>query len=190
MEKFSSIEKDRDRKFDNPETAWKGNYISVVKLSNNYEAVREKDMAIVLPYLVERNSVILRYEVVPPYEAKYPTTEKFITIVSGGIEDGEDANATIRRELVEECGIKLDDSVNLEISKPLFVSKGNMATYSVCILPLMEHQYDIVRPTGDGSKNEALSNSIHVPVSSLSNIRCYDLITKYMLDKFLKDFTY
>ena len=113
---------------------------------NGYQAIQENDMVICIPYLVEQNSILLRYENIPVFELINPAIQKYITVMSTVIEKHESPEDALNRGLLTEYGLKLRD-FNPEIISPIFLNKGNTSRYHICILPLMNHNYEQIEPT-------------------------------------------
>lgn len=181
MEKFTKYQKNKEEI--KPELKYDG-YIKILKYKN-HEIVDESNMVIILPYLKEKESILLRIEPIPTYELSFPEvkTNKFITVISGTMEKGETPEKTIKRELYEEAGIVLSSVKNLNIEEPVSVSKGNKAKYYCCFLELSEGEYKQTIAPGDGTESEENSKTISVPIKDIDNLNTYDLITKYMLTK-------
>jgi 8-oxo-dGTP pyrophosphatase MutT (NUDIX family) len=182
MEKFTKYQKNNIEI--KPELKYDG-YIKILKFKD-YEIADETDMVIILPYLIEKEFILLRIEPIPTYELSFPEakTDKFITVISGTMEKGETPEKTIKRELYEEAGIVLSSVKNLNIEEPVAVSKGNKAKYYCCFLELNEGEYKQTIAPGDGSISEKNSKTISVPIKDIDNLNTYDLITRYMLTKF------
>jgi hypothetical protein len=160
-------------------------YLKLVDI-NGYHVAQEKDMLICIPYLVEKNSILLRYEEVPPYEFVNPGVDRYVVVMSESFQSGEMPEDVLKRGLREEYGIVLKDKVKPEILSPLFVSKGNTARYFICILPLMEHDYEQHRPDGDGSEFEMRAKNLIINIAELNNVIIYDMVTRYTVDLFKK----
>jgi 8-oxo-dGTP pyrophosphatase MutT (NUDIX family) len=181
MEKFTKIRIAKKPAKKRSETLYSDNYVKLISYED-WSMVVEKDLVIVLPYLIESNELILRYEYIPTY--KYVEGQEYhITMLSGGIEEGETSIEAAIRELEEEAGIVLKDEKKLQQLKPVFVSKVNCNKYHMFFLPLHERDYYQVSPTGDGSKAESKSTCIKINYKNIDTVNCSDLITEYMLLK-------
>jgi 8-oxo-dGTP pyrophosphatase MutT (NUDIX family) len=155
----------------------------------NYEdwtVIKESDFVVCIPYLIDSNQIILRHEYIPTFKM-VDGQEFHITILSGGIEQGETPERAILRELEEEAGIVVEPDYKVEFMKPLFVSKGNASKYYPCIIQLTERQYHEVIAKGDGSVAEKKSQSVKVDAKYLNSINASDVITEYMILK-LKEY--
>lgn len=168
-----------------PKELFNSGHIKVVDI-NGYHSVMEGDMVICIPYLVEQNSIMIRYEEVPTYELIQHGIEKYIVAMSETFKDGEQPIDALKRGLKEEFGIALKDSVQPEILTPLFASKGNTARYHICILPLMSTDFEQIIPEGDGTEHEMRAHNVSVNIAELNNLIIYDLITRYCIDLFKK----
>jgi 8-oxo-dGTP pyrophosphatase MutT (NUDIX family) len=194
MDKFSNIQKGKRKESDDTEKLlYNGNVINVIGFKD-FEFVKEKDMVVVLPYLRDESSIILRHEWIPTYQYHYKDhndfkrVTHFLTTLTGSVEPGESIENTVRRELYEEAGIVLSNMYQIDIDKHLFTSKGNVTQYHTCILELRYNDFKLTPPKGDGSYGEKISNSIRISLGDLDEIRTHDLITEYMLTKFKLDY--
>ena len=194
MDKFSNIQKRGKIEDKNAEqTLYKGDPINIIGYKD-WEFVKEGDAVAVLPYLRDEANIILRHEWIPTYQYHYKNNNNykhithFLTTLTGTVEVGEDIRNTVRRELYEEAGIVLSSSYDIEFGKHLFVSKGNVSQYHICILELRYNDFRITIPKGDGSTGEAMSNSVKISLGDIDELRTHDLITEYMLTKFKLDY--
>lgn len=178
MEKFSNIRKKKVKK---DKTLYKNDWMKVVKF-DDWTIVEGTDSVICVPILVDTNQVVLRREYIPPYK-KRTNNEYFLHVISGTIEEEESHEECLRRELVEEAGIVLRDSVSVAFEKPLFMSKSGTSQYHICILELYKDDYYEIKAKGDGSKSEKLSNSVKVYNYNLEELESSDTITELCLMK-------
>lgn len=184
MEKFSKIQNQPEITPEKAPVLWQGKHLTV-KSVEGWEVVSEKDMVIALPFFTDRGEVMVRAEVVPSFTLRNPTHKHFLTLMSGSVEPGESPDATLRRELVEECGIKLTDRYRPEKVGEFMVSKGSVAKYHIYILELMPHHYEQVPATTDGSKAEKQSSNVMVKVRNLKNLTPQDMVTAYTIGAFV-----
>lgn len=193
IQKFSNIQKIEETPEEKSEIIFTGNRIKIIDYKNQ-EFVLEPQMVIMLPYLHDENHILLRHEYIPTYQYYYKDIDDFksvthfLTAISGTIEKDESLNNAIRRELYEETGIILSSSYNIEIQKSLFLSKGNVSQYHICILELKYNDFKLTEPKGDGSYGESISKTIKISLGDLDNLRTHDLITEYILTKFKLDY--
>jgi 8-oxo-dGTP pyrophosphatase MutT (NUDIX family) len=182
MEKFTKHQKNNQEL--KPELKYDG-YLKILSYKDG-EMVDQPDMVIILPYLKDSDSILIRVEPIPSHELAFPeaNTDKFITIISGTMEEGETPEQTVRRELYEEAGIVLSSVKNLNIETPVALSKGNKAKYYCCYIELGKSEYKQTVAPGDGTNSENNSRTISIPVKDIEQLNTYDLITRYMLTKF------
>jgi len=180
MERFSKI-KEEVKKTETDNILYEDDYTKLI----NYEGwsvLEEVDNVICIPFLIEYNQFIIRQEYIPSYKLD-EGKEYHITVLSGGIEDGENPAQALKRELEEEAGIVIRDNFEFDIQAPIFKFKGSSSKYHMCILPLTENDYHEVIAKGDGSKEEDLSKSVKVSLRHLNSIISSDTITELMLSK-------
>ena len=185
MEKFTKLKDKNEIKVDKDDILYSDDNIKIVKFED-WSILKTKDSIICIPYLIETNQVILRYEYIPTF--KYINgDEYYITVVAGGVEFGETPQEALLRELEEEAGLVLREDYDLEEPVPLFVNKGVADKYYFYVLPLNERDYHEVVAKGDGSVVEKKSKSVKVDVKYISSIKPSDLVTGFMIMK-LKEY--
>lgn len=160
-------------------------YISIIDYED-WSIIKEPDLVVCIIYLIETNQFIIRNEYIPPF--KYRDGQEYhITVLSGGIKEGETPSRALLREIEEEAGIVISPDFNIEFMKPLFISKGHTSKYHPALITLTERDYHEVIAKGDGSKAEKLSQTVKVDLMYLNSVNTSDLITEYMLEK-LKEY--
>ncbi len=186
MEKFSKMRPKND--FDEPkdDIKYEDGNLKIVNYED-WSIIKERDVVVCIPYLIESNQMVLRHEYIPTF--KYVTGQEYhATLIGGGIETGETPQQSLIRELEEEAGIVLREDFQIEEElKPLFMTKGQTNRYYPFILPLNERDYHEVIAKTDGSKEEAKSKSVKVDIKYINSVNSSDLITDYMLIK-LKEY--
>lgn len=170
-----------------PKVIFDSGYLKVLDI-NNYHAVQENDMLVCIPYFPETGNILLRYESIPTYNFIVPQADKFVCIMSETFKDKETPREALKRGLKEEFGIIINDNVNADILTPIFSNKGNTARYHICILPLMSYDYEQVKPEGDGTEYEMTASNISIQINEINNLIIYDLITRYAIDLFKKEY--
>jgi hypothetical protein len=181
MELLSNIEKST------PKVTFDAGHLQVLDIAG-YTAIQESDMIVCIPYLIENNNILLRYENIPTYQIVRPEIDKYLTVMSTVMDKNETPLDTLKRGLLTEYGLKLTDNCKPEILTPIFINKGNTARYHICILPLMSYDFEQVQP----SEVQALqmkSNNIILHITELKNVIIYDLITRYTIDLFKQHYS-
>lgn len=171
-------------------TLWKGEHLSVVSPEDiPYEAAHHLDGVFVLPIIGDK--FIIRKEFCPPYMIKddHDEPRKFYTVVSGGIEEGEDPEQTMLRELKEETGFVLKDDYDVLYHKKMPFGKGHDVWGHFYIIKVSS--YDRIPIENDGSEYEDKSDSLVVNVDRMEQIMDEDnvdffIISLYNMYKQLK----
>jgi hypothetical protein len=186
MEKFTKYTKNLPLE-EKPIPVYQGD-VNLIKF-RDWTIIDEADMVAVLPYFKDEGYVLLRSEWIPTYQWKYKDIhkgiDKFITVISGHIEEGETPQQTLRRELYEEAGIVLNETKELDIGRPLHISKGNLNCYFPCLLELNYNDYQQTKAPGDGSLAEKKSQTIKISLADLDQIVPFDLISGFLMEKLL-----
>jgi len=181
MDKFSKMKP--KSAFDEPKDKelYSNGNIKLIEYED-WTILKGKDCVICIPILIETNQIVLRYEYIPTY--KYVDGQEFhATIVAGGIEKGEDPKTALLRELEEEAGIVIREDYEIELEKPLYLTKGSTNRAYAFILPLNERDYHEVVAKGDGSVAESKSKAVKVDVRYIDSVNASDMATAYMLMK-------
>lgn len=140
-------------------TLWQGKWVSVVNCNVDYECLHEKDIVLVIP-VIDEDIFVVREEFCPPYFAKENEQRLYYTVISGKIEDKENWEKAMLREVKEEAGIVIDPMgytlMILFENKPLCKSTDMRGTFVI----LEVGKYTREKPKGDGTVNEKLSRSL------------------------------
>ena len=184
MDKFSKIKKKKKEKklYD---VLYDAEYFTVKK-KDNYVFIDESDSICVVPILIQQNRILLRAEYIPSFNIR-DNQERHLTCISGTIEEGENPENCLRRELVEEAGIILRDDVVVEFFDVLYKSKTGSSQFHLCILPLMDYQYEETIASGDGSDVEEMSRTVTVENRHLNNLFPSDIVTKLLISEVKKE---
>ena len=154
-------------------------YIKIKKVED-WTGLIESDSVCVLPILINENKILLRTEYTPSYKDR-DGSDYHLTCISGTVEKFEEYDDTIRRELVEEAGIKLNDTYKINNIVSLFKSKTGSSKFHYCILPLYKNDYTDVIATTDGSRTELLSKTVMVDIPNITRLNVSDTITKLLV---------
>ncbi len=179
MKRFSLLKPEETSKKEN-NSLYKDSDIEIIKFENK-GIITGQDRIFVLPYFIEQNKIIIRQEYIPAY--KYVDKEELhLSLVGGGIENGETPEAALLRELQEEAGIVLRANYPIEIGKPLFTSKTSSCKYYLAILNLTENDYHEVQV--DKTKEHKLDSAVKIDAKYINNLNASDLMMELMIEKF------
>jgi 8-oxo-dGTP pyrophosphatase MutT (NUDIX family) len=185
MEKFSRIKPKDDFDESKDKVVYSDEHLKIIQFED-WSIIKEKDLVVCIPYLIESNQFVLRHEYIPTY--KYVDGQEYhLTLVGGAIETGELIETAMLRELEEEAGIIIKEDYKLEPLKPLYMTKGLTTKVHPFIIPINEREYTEVVPKGDGTKHEGMSKSVKIDAKFIDSLNTSDLITDYMLIK-LKEY--
>jgi 8-oxo-dGTP pyrophosphatase MutT (NUDIX family) len=179
MDKFSKLGKKKTKKENN--VLFDAESMKIVK-SGGWNFIEEPDNVCVLPIIIENNEILLRMEVIPSYQSK-DGQDYHLTCISGTIEEGEKPEECLIREMEEEAGLILRDSVVIEFFDVLYKSKSGSSRFHLCILPLNYYQFEETIAKGDGSKTEELSKTVRVNIKNIKNLFPSDIVTKLLLEE-------
>lgn len=145
------------------EILYSGDWVDLVNV-DGYESLDEPNVVFIF---VKRifNDGNIRYAIRSEYCPPYSTIENYYTIMSGKIDDGENAHEAAIRELEEEAGIKLLDVEKMRYafdSVPVCKSTNMRATLMYCAIDEkdLDETYTIVDIKGDGTENEKKSSTL------------------------------
>ncbi len=185
MKKFSKIKPKNEFDESKEEVLYSDKSIKVIDFED-WSIIKEKDLVVCIPYLIESNEIIMRYEYIPTY--KYVDGQEYhLTLVGGQVEKDETIESAMLRELEEEAGIIINENYKLEPLKPLYMTKGNTTKVHPFIIPLNEREFQEIIATTDGSKVEKMSKPVKLSAKFINSLKTSDLITDYMLLK-LKEY--
>ncbi len=181
MEKFTSISRPKTEVEEKDPTLFKNDNIKVIEYENSI-ICEEKDQVICIPFLIEYNQFIIRQEPIAAFK-KREGQEQFVTVISGTINDNENIEFALKRELQDEAGIVLRDTYKLEFEKPLFASKTGTMQYHYCLIPLAEADYHEVLPKENSDRR---SKCVKVDVKYINGLNISDTITELLMLKLKK----
>ena len=122
MEKFSKLKPKNEFAEAKDKVIYSDDYFKIIEYED-WHIIQEKDAIVCIPYLIESNQFVIRYEYIPPF--KYADGQEYhITVISGSIEQGETAEKALVRELEEEAGIVLREDYEYNKCKIYY---GDMA---------------------------------------------------------------
>lgn len=181
MKKFTNLKPEEEKKFKKDEVLYKDKWLNVIKY-DGWTMLSGKDCVVCIPYLIELNKFIIRQEYIPPF--MYDSNQELhLACVGGAIEMGETPELALIREMQEEAGIVLRDNFEIEFDKPLYLGKFTSMKIYPCILPLSENDYHEIMIKGDGSKEEAMSQTVKIDIKYLESLNTSDIVTEFMLMK-------
>lgn len=185
MQKYTKVVKaEKKANTKNDVLLYDSEYIKIKKVED-WTVLLESDSVCMIPILMSERKILVRNEYVPSYKYR-DGGDYYLTAISGTIEKFEDVDETIRRELVEEAGVKLNETYKIDILGSLFKSKTGSSKFHYCIIPLYSNEYTDVYATTDGSRTEALSKTVKVDFSYINKLSPSDTITKLLLDEVKK----
>jgi len=155
---------------------------------NGSKCIKHSDTIYCIPYLVEQNAILLRYESIPAFELTRPEIDKYLNVMSTNLEYNETSQESLKRGLLQQFGLELSENKNIEVSNPIFINKIDASKIYFCILPLMEYDYTQIEPT-EVEKLEMNATNVLVNIQSFNNIIVYDLMSIHLLEQFKKDYS-
>lgn len=150
------------------EVKYSGDHLSIISPENyEYESVHEADMVLCLP-LVD-GKYIIRKEVCPAYEVKEKEgNDRFWTMVSGTVEEGENPLQTLKREMGEETPVLPKRIRVIQSRKEIPFVKVTTQRTSIYHFEVLE--YKKTEAAGDGSQVESQSTHEFVTSSELQTV--------------------
>jgi 8-oxo-dGTP pyrophosphatase MutT (NUDIX family) len=150
-------------------TIFEGGFTEIItpEWADTYEILHEGNIVIILPILDGKIGV--RKEWCPPYIVKDKTGEnKYYTVVSGHVEEGEDVLTTGLRELKEEAGITILSGKMIKVFEEIPVCKSTdmRATFFIADI----EKYEVQRPEGDGSEGERRSETVWITLEEFHKV--------------------
>ena len=150
-------------------TIFEGDFTEIITpaWADTYEILHEGNIAIILPILDGKIGV--RKEWCPSYIVKDTTGEnKYYTVVSGHVEEGEDVLTTGLRELKEEAGITILSGKMIKVFEEIPVCKSTdmRATFFIADID----KYEVQKPEGDGSEGEKRSETVWISLSEFHKV--------------------
>lgn len=141
-----------------------------------------QDIIVCIPYLIEKASILLRYTEEPAFLAINPNIDKYVTALNIYLEENETLNEAIINGIKNSFGIELKEFEPV-IQQTMFLSSKSCTTYHICILPLMNHNFEQIQPE-ESKKLQMKNSNIIFQTNELNNLIIYDILTKYSLDVF------
>lgn len=193
MEKFTKEQKDRPKPGDEIKDIYKGSHLSLVNYKE-WDIVQAKDRVVILPYFKDDGCILMRNEYLPSYNLRfkgvsgYRDVTNFLTVISGGIDEGETPVQTIRRELYEEAGVVLSNLYEINIDEQVFADKGVAYMLYFSLLEISINDYRLVQPPTDGTKGEKNSKTVRISLGEIDDLKLHDLLTSHMILRLKKEY--
>lgn len=149
---------------------------------NGQTVTQSSDVVICLPYLVERASLLFRYMPEKAFSLVNPNIDKYVTALNIKVQEGETPVEAVKSGLKYVYGIELKN-FEPEIQPAMFGTPGSATRYHICILPLMNHNFEQIQPS-ESMKLQMMNSNVIFQTNELSNLIIYDILTKYTLDIF------
>ena len=147
-----------------------GDYLDVISPEGyQYEFVDEPDTVLALPKI--GGKYIVRKEVCPAYQVK-GQDQRYWTMVSGTVEDGESSLETLRREMGEETPIKPNRIRIIDRKEKFPLMKLTTCQASLYHFEVLD--YEETAASGDGSKVEEESDYRFLTPDELKDVASRD----------------
>ncbi len=182
MEKFTKIEKQKDKIETKEEPIFQNSLLKIKKL-NDSVYIEEKDQIVCIPYLTEQNQIIVRQEENAVYES-IDGQQLHISPLSTSVSDEYDMKWELMKMLETKVGIVIRDKYPFEFEAPLFESKNSTKRIFFSILPLSESDYHQVLLSDDLHKDK--QKLIKIDAKYIRNLHPSDIITEMALNKVKK----
>lgn len=180
MKKFTKMDSIKKQKDSLDDILYDDDFFKIIKYED-YSFIKSNDIIVCIPFLIENNQMILRYEYIPSF--KYDNGQEYhVNVISGYIKYGETPEQTLYREIEEKAGIVLRENYVIdEKLKPLYLDKICCSKVYMYILPLNEQDYTEISTYGKGMKSEIMSKSVKIDIKYINSIKSSDILTDYMI---------
>jgi len=184
MDKFTKIDRINKKNIQTENIKYNGKDIDIIEYME-WDIIKGKDKIAILPYLKDDGYILMRYENIPTYNYKYKNINgyknvfNFLNIIKSDILNNESPTQSVRRVLVDECGIVLSNNYPITISNKLFKDEKNTGQYYICLLELNYNDFKQSR-LNKSIKDQSV---IKISLGDIDDIKTFDLITEYLLLK-------
>jgi hypothetical protein len=178
MDKFSHIKKKNNvDKEEKCEILYQDDDFKILNYKK-LNILKEENIVCVLPYFIEMNKIMLKYEKNKYYEYSDGIGDS-LSIFTKEIKEIDTIEKAIRKELEEESGIILRDDYEFEELNTLYKSKTSTCICYMYLIPLNERDYQESIPLVMDKDNKP----IKIDVKYIDKIKISDLLTGYMMLK-------
>jgi hypothetical protein len=183
MKKFTKVNKQKETT-DDINLKYQGNDLNIINYKD-WDIITGKDKIAILPYLKDDGYILLKYENIPTYNYKlkdnqiYKNVFNFLTIIKSDILNNESLTNSVRRVLLNDCGISLSQNYPINVDKQLFKDEKNTGQYYISLLELNYNDFKQVT----AKTNDVNNKVIKISLGEIDNIKTFDIITDYLLLK-------